>query len=422
MITSDPRSQINLISEVLASPAYEERCDLLFDLFCESRKMDKNPDSILALQVEAIELLNHFQGKRTEFKNEKNALGVSVVNQLILIVKRLIDSVVWRVFNFDRVLVQLFSEHSKTGHLDNTVFNDFAIAQQIVKQDGSIVIVNDLTTVLRYADLTIIRNDEISVLETKYGRASQKNRRANRQRKDLDKLINFHNTGFRDRGSEHDFIFKADIPIKTYHSSVDEALNQARNHSYYKAMVSDCVAIEAIDMRSKNVSLKNEHPFDDTQHIAKFHNLQLFESTASRIAPYGIFPLTDKNSFDLTTGYMCLITTINFDYLKEKYKSVGLTLDLPEPNEQEIKTYITSPIADRKQLMHKYKFIVSDRDYYNKLTPDLFGRIGLEFMHEDTFVQSNKQLIGFSRELNIPPDDKNTRIYVGYKNEENFWI
>ena len=423
MSTGNPRyGQINLISEVLSSPAYQERCDLLFELFCESRKTDKNPNSILELQAAVIELLNHFQEKRSEFKREKNELGVAVVNQLILNVKRIVDSVVWRLFNFDRVQIQLFSEHSKTGYLDNTIFNDFDIAQQIVAQNGSIVIMNDLTTVLRHADLTLIRNNEISLLETKHGRASSKNRRAKRQRKRLDELIRFHNTGFRDRGIERDFIFKADIPIKTYHAYVDEISNQARIHGYHKVMVSDCVAIEAINMRSRSVSLENKHPFDGIQHISKFHNLQLFGITAPRVAPYGIFPLTDKNSFELMTGYMLLTTTINFDCLKEKYKHFSLALNLPEPNEQEIKTYITSPISDRKKLMHQYKFTVSDEDYYNTLTADLFGWIGLEFMHEDTFIQSTKQLISFFKDLDIPPDDKNIRVYIGYKDETKIWI
>ncbi len=410
------------IAEILASPAYQERCDLLFELFKESRKLEKNPNSILIIQAGAIELLNHFQGKKVEFKNENNELGVAVVDKLILLVKRILDSVIWRLFHFDRVLFQLFSEHPKTGFIDETVFDDFAIAQNIVEKSDSIVFLNDLTTVLRHADLTIIGENGVSVQETKHGKASRKNRRATRQRKRLNNLISFLNTGYRERKDRRDFIFKADIPLKTYHSLVNDVLNQARSHGYWQAILSDSVALEAIYMKNTNVEFKRVQSFNGVRHVAKHHNFQIFNISPSRIAPYGIFPLDDRNCFDLMTGTMFLTCTINFESLQKNYKSVGLSLELPEPNRQEIETYITAHIANQKRLMHQYKFVIRDDGYFNTLTPDIFARIGLEFLHEDTFVQATRQFMNLAKDLGITSDDKRTRFYTGFIHEAEIWV
>jgi hypothetical protein len=218
---------VELMAEVLASSSYQEHCVLLFNLFQLSRETDKNPQKILAVQAELIKLLVHFQNQKSEFKTENNKIGQAVVKRLILILKQIADSIVWRVLGYDRILVQLLAEHPPTGHLDKTVFYDFAKAGQIIEKEGAIVLINDLTTILRHGDLTIIGKNRYSLLETKYGKASSRNVHAIRQRRNLEELINFLNTGVRIHEDRHDFIFKVDTPIHTYQFAVEEAITQA---------------------------------------------------------------------------------------------------------------------------------------------------------------------------------------------------
>lgn len=422
MSTSDQSNHhLDLRAQVMASPAYKERCDLLFNLFRLSRGANRSPKPILEIQVGLAELFMHFQEKKTEFQKEDNKVGLAVVRRLILILKRIVDSIVWRVLGYDRVLLQLLSEHPGTGHLDDTVFGDLTLARQIVEEEGAIVLVNDLTTILRHGDLTIIDEDKgISVTETKYGKATGRDRRAIRQRRRLDKLVRFLNIGFRVTQDRRDFILKVDVPLRTYHSALAEAIRLARQDGYHQMIVSDCLAIEALSTESQRAQFPQERPFKDVEHAIRFHNLQIFDKPTMRIAPYGIFPLDDRSCFDLITGDMVLVTTLNFDSLQARYNQFGLMLELPRPSEEEIEAYLSALIPERKKLIHLYKFIVGDGDHYISLTLDLFGRIFIELMHEDTIVQSDRQLINLISDLEIP-DDRTTRFYIGYRDESGIW-
>ncbi len=89
MNTANPSDRsFDLTAEVLASPAYRERCVALFDLFRFSREADRNPEKTLALQAGLIELLTHFQDKKSEFKKDDDEIGVVVTKRLILILKQ----------------------------------------------------------------------------------------------------------------------------------------------------------------------------------------------------------------------------------------------------------------------------------------------------------------------------------------------
>lgn len=406
--------------EVLASPAYQDRCAILLDLFRASREAGRDPHKLLVLQSALGELLGNFQGMKSQFKRESNELGAAVAGCLVLTLKRIADSVVWRVLGYDRVVVQLLAEHAETGHLDDTVFNDLALAQKLVDEQDAIVLINDLTSILRHGDLTIITRDGIAVMETKHGKATRRNVRAIRQRRNLEGLVSFLNTGVRTSASRRDFIVKVDVPIHTYQQALAGALAQARQDGYHQLIVSDHLAIEALWMADESAEFPKLRPFDGEEHILRTNNLQLFHRPATRIAPYGIFQLDDETCFDLTTGNLLLETTLNFDSLQSLYRQRGMFLEIPEPSQEEIETYLSAPIAQRKKIDSSFRIVVSNGIESVVKTPDLFARIHFEFMHEDSFIEADRQLLDLL--VNLPiPDNKTTRLYVGYKNEDGIW-
>ena len=412
--------ELDLRPHVLASPAYRERCSILFDLFRLSRDIDRNPKDILALQAALAELLMQFQEKKAEFRQEGSDLGVAVVNRLILMLRKIADSLVWRVLGYDRVLVQLLSEHSKTGNLDDTVFGDFAMAQGIAEHEHSIVLINDLTTILRHGDLTVVGKNGKSLMETKYGRASRRSRRATRQRNRLNQLLSFWNTGVRITRHRRDFILKADVPVRTHHSALAMAVAGARSKGYHRDDTTEVVAIEALCTKNQRGHFPEERPFGGVEHVGRFSSLDGFDIPTTRIAPYGIFPLDDQSCWDLVTGDMFVVASVNFDALQQLYARFGLGLDLPDPSQQEIAWYLSAPIADRMKRGHPFRFLIRDDDYHASPTPDLFARIGLEFIHEETVVQADPQLLSLVRELDIA-DEKRTRFYIGYRDESSVW-
>jgi hypothetical protein len=410
----------DLVAEVLASPAYRDRCAVLFDLFRLSREVGRQPERILDLEAGFIVLLTQFQNKQSEFKTANNELGVAVTKRLILILKQIADSIVWRVLGYDRVLVQLLSEHPATGHLDDTVFNDIAQAKRIIEEKGAVVLVNDLTTILRHGDLTIVGKDGYEIVETKYGKAAKRSGRAIQQKKTLNDLVSFLNTGIRSINDRRDFIFKVDVQLETYQPVIEQTIAEARQRGYHKTIVNDCLTIEGLYLNNQDATLPRDRPFNNVEHTMSFHNLQVFDQPKTRIAPYGIFPLSDQNCFDLITGDIFLSATLNLDTLQEHYRRFGLLLELPQPSQPEIDVYLSAPIAERKKLMSSGKFTIRDGNHWMRKTPDFFGRIGLEFMHEDSFIQTDRQLMNLVMDMKLS-EDKNTRFYVGYKNELGIW-
>lgn len=351
-LTADSRA------EVLASPAYQERCALLFDLFRLSREAGRDPQKLLVIQAGLIDLLVQMETKQAEFRSENNRLGVAVAKRLGLILRQLADSIAWRALGFDRVSVQLLAEHPATGHLDRTVFNDLTAAQRIVEQEGAIVLVNDLTTVLRHGDLTIVRGGEIAVQETKYGKASRRSRRGSRQRRGLAGMTGFLKTGTRVVDARRDYIWKSEVPIETYEAVAADAMCQARLKGYYQVVASNCLAIEAMCPGVEETEVPRQRPFHEVKHRIRANNLDVFDRAATRIAPYGIFRLDDQDCFDLMTGSILLFATLDIDSLSERFRRVGLSLVLPQPSQQQIDRYLSAPIAQRKRLMEPYRFVV----------------------------------------------------------------
>jgi len=180
------------------------------------------------------------------------------------------------------------------------------------------------------------------------------------------------------------------------------------------------LAIEALSMESQRAEFPQERPFRDVEHAIRFHNLRIFDKPTTRIAPYGIFPLDDRSCFDLITGDILFVTTLNFDCLQARYNQFGLMLELPQPSQEGIEAYLSAPIAERKKLMHLQKFVVGDGDHYISLAPDRFGQLCVELMHEDTIVQADRQLINLISDLEIP-DDRATRFCIGYRDESGIW-
>ena len=123
----------------------------------------------------------------------------------------------------------------------------------------------------------------------------------------------------------------------------------------------------------------------------------------------------------MVTGEIFLITTIIFDNLAIKFANRNIKLELPNPKQSEINSYMKASFAERRKLQGNYKFILKDGYYNVSLTPDLFGHIGYELIREETFVNTQRQLFDLLHEIKFEKQII-SRIYYGYNNEDKFWI
>jgi hypothetical protein len=334
----------------------------------------------------------------------------------------------WRILGYDRVLIQLLSEHPKTGFVDETVIADFEMASQIINNGDTVVLVNDLTTILRHGDLTIVHpNKNIEIVEVKTGKGSRRSGRASRQKKTLNELADFLNTGTRlSKEKTQDYLFRADTSIQTYHSVIADVINKAKQDGYQRMIISDCFAIEVVWVEHPKAYLPKKRPFENVEHTFSYGNLDVFDRPTPRAVPYGIFPFDDKICFDLVTGRLQIVATVNFDALVKLFNQFGLILELPQPNQQEIKDFSSASVAEIRKIQSQMQdrhlwFTIKDGNNFLRISPDYWFRILHEFMHEKTFVETQLSVMHQSSDLEIS-DDRVTRFYVGYKDESAIWF
>ena len=403
-------------ARILASSAYQEGCKSLFEIFAQSREARRDSKKLLDIQESLVGSFWNLKEQKERLKQEKNQLGLGVAKRLINVLMQIADSIVWRSLKYDRILIQLMAEHSKTGEPDETIFKDFSIAEKIVNEEQVTVLINDLTTILRYGDLTVIGKENISLLETKYGKATARNTRAVRQRKTREQQIAFMNVGYRFREDKHEFLYKADTPLATYHSNVKDAINKAKQTGYCQILLSDCLGVEITCPNEIKSELPTRHLFENEDNILLFSNLLLFENTAPGIAPYGIFPFDDETCFDLITNNIVITGLLHLENLKKHHERFGLYLELPDLSEYDR----FSSTIEKKRFIESVRFIVGDGNYSIGLPLFNIARICSEFLTEESIIKTNLRLINLIKGLKIPSDNISS-FFIGHKNESALW-
>src|SRR2546423_15604288 len=109
MRLSDDRDYRNFWLEILASDDFQSIHTMLFDLFCATRRVGDDPEAILQVQVDACSHILTLEGLKTKYAKEGNKIMAAFTNHMRLIVKHILDALVWRIFKYDRVRIQLLS-------------------------------------------------------------------------------------------------------------------------------------------------------------------------------------------------------------------------------------------------------------------------------------------------------------------------
>lgn len=407
-------------TDVLSAPSYAHLCELLRDDFLLSREAGRDPQGLFRFQTQLCGTLLGLQERRQNAKDSDDAHEEAVIKRVILLAKRIGDAAAWRVFNYDRAIIQLLGEHPNTGSLDDTVYSDMATAKNILDKRGSIVLVNDLTNVLRYGDITEVFGTTYQIHECKSGTASRQSRRATRQSKALLDIRSFLNTGVRETNGSSDYLLRATIPFATYHDAVSLALANARQQGSHRVRVSNCVAFDCIDLMHPDARPIEEPAFAGVEYVASFDNTGAFYQPLRRTAPYGIFPFDQQHCFDLLTGTMLLRTSVNLKAMQALFRSYGLVFEFPIPDGTLRSQYLNSDIAQRKKLQPSHEFLIRDASTGDVLKPDILSLLLLECIREDTLARACRELLDQLHSLQLP-EDKPTRIYVSYDDEHRVW-
>jgi hypothetical protein len=402
---------------VLTSPAYREHVKLLYPLYVHSREDRSSPKDLLLIQSMLAEALKFYQDETRKFKKEKNNLDLALAKRLIKIVQDITDGIAWRTLRYNSLLIQRLASTHKTGHLEETFTYDFDVAHHIIEERGCLVIVNDLTRVLRYGDLTILDNDSVYIQENKGGKASARDGRASRQKRKLKQFCQFYNKKSRIEKGQKELLIHSNISFETYLPKIEKAIKVAQQDGYSQTQISECLIVEVYTTKHK-LTRNKPIPFEDREYILRFDNLRLFNQAATRHAPYTIYPFDNQTCFDLVTGDIFIISHLDMQSLQAQFLQSNLNLSFPD-GLQMLQAYADAPIWEQKKMMEQFRFIVKDNQTPNSLQfdADLLGLLYMEYLKEDILISMAK----FMMQEVKPKQGEIIRIYPGFDNELSVW-
>jgi len=171
-------------------------------------------------------------------------------------------------------------------------------------------------------------------------------------------------------------------------------------------------------MKSQNPHWPNEYPSGRGEPIIRMSNVHILDKPIIRSAPYGIFPLDDTTCFDLITGDVIVVATLNLSCLQDQYRRFGLALEFPSLNQDEIVAFSRASMAEIKKLLPDFDLIIRDGSYSLPISVAHLCPIFLEFLDEDIVIEADRHLMNFMKSTRVPDA---TGFYIGYGNEKRIW-
>src|SRR5205823_2463837 len=134
----------------------------------------------------------------------------------------------------------------------------------------------------------------------------------------------------------------------------------------------------------------------------RFSNIDILYQPIQRVAPYGIFPFDEQTCFDLITGEVFICTTFNLRHLQDRYRQSGLVLELYPPiTKDDIEVFMTASMGEKKKFLPRYDLSVRDGEYVLPRPRVDFCPVFVEFLHEETVIEADRQRIDLLRTSNI---------------------
>ena len=322
---------------VLNSQEYIDECAPLQELYFKSREVAEDPVKTLEIQEE---LFNHRLRYESAKRSAGDALNKELYNQLIVVNATIGDSVAWRTLGYDRFVTELLITHNQTGGLNALSGpTELQVARRIVEDEGSFVILNDLTNCLRFGDITVVSKNGIRLEEVKQSQVeSGKKAKGSRNIQQKNELANLNNV-FATKAANFDFggfnhwVMTVNKPVPlTYHSQFDETIQRARNVGYALTAITPYFILEIFDQSvppSEEIMSGIKRPFgDQIENCVSFSNAVVhndYKGLGSS-APYGIFPLSNQDCFDLMSQRLVVRTTVHLGGIAALYDQVGVDI------------------------------------------------------------------------------------------------
>jgi len=430
MIYTEANLTLDEIKQICLSPYFVKIRPNLIKILKESRK-SLTPGKLLELQLnistEIIKVekqITYFSKLADRKKQNNEWFSREVYKAHKRILKNIADGIAWRYLKCLRASLRLIADHNPTGHISPGFVQEAREAERIVAQTGAFVLLNDITNVLRYGDLTIIQGYTTSFYEVKGGK---KDGRAKKQSQKLGSVLDMLNAKEHTIGNQTAKVLL--VESKPSHladsagRAILDAINSENGISYSKIspyLWLSCISVEKMtEFYRKKGTLPDlpKSPFKKGKYTVPFINQMLFDSYSPNVAPYSIFPFDEETIIDLLLGLLHIKSHLSEEGLIESFKGKGWDFNYPSDKAREEWLDLEIPReridATRNQ---KYQPSLTKGPFTTILPWDVIYRIGFEFLS----IKSILELVETARDSSIPgnPDF----VVTEFLNEKDRWI
>jgi hypothetical protein len=269
--------------------------------------------------------------------------------------RELADGIAWRLLRFERRAFAVLGDGPRVDRLALGVGFDTELKRiaEHWEQHGRLALHNDLTTCLRYGDLTVLlgADDEATVGVEEVKAAGQRGMRR-RQTKQLDERLDFLDSNFQASGADGPVsLQQLPIPYQTHLQALAAVLAGARARGYADAQPEPALIIAAVDYRQPPLidgnelgewpwRLASQHgwtPHDEFHHsrMALQTRMEERHGNLSYFAPLTIFPFPAEDVTDLLLGRLDYAVTLRAHALRPAFERLGIDIEFPSGRESE---------------------------------------------------------------------------------------
>lgn len=296
----------------------------------------RSPVNLLTLQLALHKALTGLESSLQEAIADgvdKTDSEVVYRQRLRQIIKDIADGIPWRMFGFNRPLMRAFSQNRAPGFLNKAGREDQAAMK--IASTGALVLLHDITNVLRIGDLTVIGPEGPQVVELKkegrkiltvedyqkaVGRGGDLSSQASRML-ELDQIIR---SGQVSLGGTPAQMTMVNIPVATYHAEVGDIINAARQTGLCGRFLDRLLYVRAFRV---NCSHSLKLPFKDRSHWQPHSSLDAFLPSRGHFMrnriPYAAFPFKDEVVLELITGELIIETYLHIEAFKKYLRRAG---------------------------------------------------------------------------------------------------
>jgi hypothetical protein len=372
---------------------------ILDDYITNIKSIDKLKENLGRIETGSESESHHDNEKDINYLRKE----IFETKRLNRILKDVMDGVAWRIFGFNRAILYLLADKEPVNILrpDEGLINSILIYSKIFINPQKTAILNDLTSFLRVGDITVLHeNGDIELIEVKGGGKKRKKKpRIRRQKKRMEEIVEFVNTGFKEHDGKTLRIRDSLAKQKNYLNKLGEAIKESSQNKgfsiihvgdYMVVSVFNYGSIEGVSNVWDSITERIDNLIGEWKQNGDFlFPIDILAKYGSKnIAPTSIFPFEVDVCADILCGKIGVSIILNISKVIRKFELAGW--EILDSMMNKIET--DSNEIDTEFICNHFFIKIKKGDLILDVPPSMFARIQFEFISPDVILEEIEKI------------------------------